>query len=267
MKSTPVQNISTKLLQDFAILSDVNIEANILLNDSNDDVPIFQRDPKKIIGTIDDGNKQRAAEWRMPLHEVEAMVGSASTFSDPVCGLSANNIMKLFLDSEDKNYCYAETVNLDLSVTKETLNSLPDDKHFLVRVQGEGLGHVYIVDLPASDDKARPAFLYQSDLGDGVTRTVSLTDWMREKAHIPIDMNEIYAHFDNMASGNIDLECIAKLFDIDGNPLILRAERMRFGKPSSFQVKEYDPHRLQRNVESIFTLCNQTRPASIFAPS
>lgn len=262
MKTATPYNMSTKLLQDFAHLAGRNIEANILLNDSDDDVPIFQRDPKKTIDIINEGNKQRAAEWGMPLHEVEAIIGSASTFSDPVCGLSANNIMKLFLDSEENNYRYANAKNLDLSMIKEKLNSLPVDQHFLLRVQDEGLGHDYVVDLPASDNKTRPAFLYQSDLGDGATRSVSLTDWMREKAHIPIDMNEIYAHFDNMASGNIDLNCIAKLFDIDSNPLILKAERMHLGTPSSFQIQEYDPDRLQRNVDTIITLCNQTRPAS-----
>ncbi|PXX63823.1 Cycle inhibiting factor (CIF) [Pseudomonas sp. LAMO17WK12:I10] len=267
MKSVPPQNMSTKLLQDFAHLAGSNIEANILLNESDDDVPIFQRDPKKIIENINEGNKQRAAEWGMPLHEVEAMVGSASTFRVPACGLSANNIMKLFLDSEEKNYSYAKAENLDLPMVKEKLDSLPVDKHFLLRVQDGGLGHAYVVDLPASDDKMRPAFLYQSDFGDGVTRSVSLTDWMREKAYIPIDMNEIYAHFDNMASGNIDLECIARLFDIDSNPLILKAESMRLGKPSSFQIQEYDPARLQRNVDTIMALCSQTRPASVFAPS
>jgi hypothetical protein len=267
MKSVLPQNMSTKLLQDFAHLAGRNIEANILLNDSDDDVPIFQRDPKKTKDIINEGNKQRAAEWGMPLHEVEAMVGSASTFRVPACGLSANNIMKLFLDSEEKNYSYAKAENLGLPMVKEKLDSLPVDKHFLLRVQDRGLGHAYVVDLPASDDKMRPAFLYQSDFGDGVTRSVSLTDWMREKAYIPIDMNEIYAHFDNMASGNIDLECIARLFDIDSNPLILKAESMRFGKPSSFQIQEYDPARLQRNVDTIMTLCNQTLSFSVFAPS
>jgi len=262
MKSATPQNMSTKLLQDFAHLAGSNIEANILLNDSDDDVPIFQREPKKIIEVINEGNKQRAAEWGMPLHEVEAMVGSASTFRDPVCGISATNIMKLFLDSEENNYSYARAENLDLPMIKEKLNSLSVDKHFLLRVQDRVVGHAYVVDLPASNEKMRPAFLYQSDLGDGVTRNTSLTDWMREKAHIPIDLNEIHAHFDNMASGNIDLECIAKLFDIDSNPLILRAERMLFGKSSSFQIQEYDPNRLQRNVDTIVTLCNLTRSAS-----
>lgn len=232
------------------------------MNDSDDDVPIFQREPKKIMEVINEGNKQRAAEWGMPLHEVEAMVGSASTFRDPVCGISATNIMKLFLDSEENNYSYARAENLDLPMIKEKLNSLSVDKHFLLRVQDRVLGHAYVVDLPASSEKMRPAFLYQSDLGDGVTRNTSLTDWMREKAHIPIDLNEIQAHFDNMASGNIDLECIAKLFDIDSNPLILRAERLLFGKSSSFQIQEYDPNRLQRNVDTIVTLCNLTRSAS-----
>ncbi|MDR7284321.1 hypothetical protein J2X84_003159 [Pseudomonas corrugata] len=260
IKSVSLQNISTKSLQDFARLAGSNIEANTLFNESNDDVPIFQRDPKKTMDFINEGNKQRAAEWGMPLHEVEAMVGGASTFRDPVCGLSANNIMKLFLDDEENKYSYSKAENLDLSMLKSKLNSLPVDKHFLLRVQDGGLGHAYIVDIPAGDEKIRPAFLYQSDLGGGVTRSVSITDWMREKAHIPIDMNEMYAHFDNMESGNVDLECIAKLFDIDSNPLILKAERLRLGKPSKFQVQQYDPDRLQKNVDTIVSLCNQTRP-------
>ncbi|MDR6928768.1 cycle-inhibiting factor [Pseudomonas sp. BE134] len=260
IKSVSLQNISTKSLQDFARLAGSNIEANTLFNESNDDVPIFQRDPKKTMDFINEGNKQRAAEWGMPLHEVEAMVGGASTFRDPVCGLSANNIMKLFLDDRENKYSYSKAENLDLSMLKSKLNSLPVDKHFLLRVQDGGLGHAYIVDIPAGDEKIRPAFLYQSDLGGGVTRSVSITDWMREKAHIPIDMNEMYAHFDNMESGNVDLECIAKLFDIDSNPLILKAERLRLGKPSKFQVQQYDPDRLQKNVDTIVSLCNQTRP-------
>ncbi|VVP03622.1 cycle-inhibiting factor [Pseudomonas fluorescens] len=265
VKSASSQNKSTKLLQDFALLAGSNIEANILLNDSDDEVPIFQRNPRKTMEIINEGNRQRAAEWGMPLHEVEAMLGSASTFSDPVCGLSANNIMKLFLDSEESSYSYAKTENLDLPMVKERLNSLPAEKHFLLRVQDEGLGHAYVVDLPASDEKTRPAFLYQSDLGDGVTRSVSLTDWMREKGHIQMDMNDVYAHFDNMALGNIDLACIAKLFDIGSDPFALNAEALRRGKPSKFQVQEYDPDRLRHNVVTIVSLCNQAQPGSVFA--
>lgn len=96
--------------------------------------------------------------------------------------------------------------------------ALPPDKNFLLREQDGGPRHTYVIDLPAKKSAVRPALLYQSDLGEDMTRAVKLTGWMEKKGRTPFELQKRVTHFDNMAQGHLDVPGIAALFDIDGDP-------------------------------------------------
>ena len=68
---------------------------------------------------------------------------------------------------------------------------MPECKSFVLRVNDGALGHAYIVDIPKGENSCRPAFLYQSDLGEGVTRKLRFEDWMTHKALTPILLDDI----------------------------------------------------------------------------
>ncbi|RWR03444.1 cell division protein [[Pantoea] beijingensis] len=257
--STPhrVNNPSTLAVQDFANLSARNLKANVLLNSDDDEQPIHQKNPTALLKAIDDNVTQTAIAWGRSKKDVEDMIGSSTRIMDPVCGVSANNLMKLFLDSDHSSYVYAKAHPISLSQLQQQFAHLPADKNFILRVKDSGLGHAYVIDLPASAKSKRDAFIYQSDLGEGAARPLRLEDWMNKKASYPVSLNDLENHFINMSNGNIDPEHIAKLFDIDSNPKMLRPERLdlRKNKGFNFQLAEYDLGNLERNINAVKANC------------
>lgn len=131
---------------------------------------------------------------------------------------------------------------------------MPEYKNFVLRVNDGALGYTYIIDIPAGENTCRPVFLYQSDLGEGVTRKLRFEDRMMNKALAPISSDDICNYFFCMVQNKIDLEKIAKLFDIDGNIKMLRQEKIQCQKCGnfSFQLFEYDVS----NIEMIKSLCS-----------
>lgn len=251
--SGPSQNLSTKHLKDFALAASTNLKANALLNSDDNGTPIHQKDPGAILKSIDDNIETTAKAWGWPKHDVEQMLGSSKRFNEPVCGVSANNIMKLFLDSDDHSFDFQNGQSLTLAELHHRLEDLPVGKNYILRVNDSVMGHAYVIDIPAGSKPDRDAFLYQSDLGDGATRTLRLDDWMSKRASHPIPLMEIRTHFNNMASGVANAEHLARLFDIDNNASLIRTERLNLGTPAAFnfQLREYDTANLERNLTQI----------------
>jgi len=253
----PVNNPSTESVRAFSTLSSRNLKANVLLNSDDYAVPIHKKNPAALLKAIDDNLNQTAKEWGCSKQEVEAMLGSSSKINEPVCGIVANNLMKLFLDTDHFNYDFSQGHSLSLQQLQETLSRLPTSKHFVLRVNDGGLGHAYVIDLPVNTKPDRDAFLYQSDLGDGATRPLRLEDWMNQKASHPLPLSEINRHFNNISHGLLDTALIAKIFDIDGNPNMLRPQRLDLNanRNFNFQLAEYTRENLEKNVMAITEHC------------
>ena len=81
---------------------------------------------------------------------------------------------------------------------------------------------------------------------------------MTQKASHPISLDDINTHFIGIAQDQIDLAHIAKLFDVDGNVKMLRADHLISHKTSefNFQLFEYDLKNLENNMSIIKTHCN-----------
>lgn len=167
---SPMQHTSALHVRDFASLCSQNLKANVLLNSDDHEVPIHQKNPAAIMQNIDSNIKQMATDWGMSIEEVEVIIGREKGIVEPSCGVTANAIMKLFLDKDGFSYCFENEQTLSLEQLQERLSCMPECKSFVLRVNDGALGHAYIVDIPKGENSCRPAFLYQSDLGEGVTR-------------------------------------------------------------------------------------------------
>lgn len=253
-----INNPSTQHVQDFAILSAHSLKANVLLNNDDHSVPIHAKNPSELLEAIDNNISQTALYWGVSIQEVEVILGSSKRIIEPVCGVTANTIMKLFLDNDIFSYSFEKGQSLSLSQLQELLASLPAHKNFILRVNDGGLGHAYVIDFPATTNPSRDAFLYQSDLGEGVTRELRFEDWMTQKASHPISLDDINTHFTGIVQGQIDLAHIAKLFDVDGNVKMLHADHPISHKTSefNFQLFEYDLKNLENNMSIIKTHCD-----------
>ncbi|EFA0661925.1 type III secretion system effector Cif [Escherichia coli] len=255
---SPMQHTSALHVRDFASLCSQNLKANVLLNSDDHEVPIHQKNPAAIMQNIDSNIKQMATDWGMSIEEVEVIIGREKGIVEPSCGVTANAIMKLFLDKDGFSYCFENEQTLSLEQLQERLSCMPECKSFVLRVNDGALGHAYIVDIPKGENSCRPAFLYQSDLGEGVTRKLRFEDWMTHKALTPILLDDICNYFSCMSQNKTDLEQIATLFDIDGNVKMLRKENIQYQKHDnfSFQLFEYDTDNIEKNIEIIKSLCS-----------
>ncbi|EGF7348286.1 cycle-inhibiting factor [Escherichia coli] len=256
--SHPSGSASALHVREFSSLCSQNFMANVLLNSDDHSVPIHKKKPSVIMEAIDNNLAQMANDWGVSFEEVEAIIGRKKGIVEPSCGVTANTIMKLFLDQDDFSYSFEKQQPLSLSELLECLSSLPEQQNFILRVNDGGLGHAYVIDIPAGANIGRSAFLYQSDLGEGVTRKLRFEDWMVQKALNPIPLDDIYRYFTCMAQNKVDLVQIAKLFDIDGNAQMLRPEHILHTKCSdfNFQLFEYDARILEKNISIIKILCN-----------
>ncbi|EFF5566454.1 type III secretion system effector Cif, partial [Escherichia coli] len=209
-----------------------------------------QKNPAAIMQNIDSNIKQMATDWGMSIEEVEVIIGREKGIVEPSCGVTANAIMKLFLDKDGFSYCFENEQTLSLEQLQERLSCMPECKSFVLRVNDGALGHAYIVDIPKGENSCRPAFLYQSDLGEGVTRKLRFEDWMTHKALTPILLDDICNYFSCMSQNKTDLEQIATLFDIDGNVKMLRKENIQYQKHDnfSFQLFEYDTDNIEKTL-------------------
>lgn len=253
-----MQHTSALHVRDFASLCSQNLKANVLLNSDDHEVPIHQKNPAAIMQNIDSNIKQMATDWGMSIEEVEVIIGREKGIVEPSCGVTANAIMKLFLDKDGFSYCFENEQTLSLEQLQERLSCMPECKSFVLRVNDGALGHAYIVDIPKGENSCRPAFLYQLDLGEGVTRKLRFEDWMTHKALTPILLDDICNYFSCMSQNKTDLEQIATLFDIDGNVKMLRKENIQYQKHDnfSFQLFEYDTDNIEKNIEIIKSLCS-----------
>lgn len=144
LPSRSVYNRSTQHVLDFAILSSLSLRANVLLNSMDNSIPIHHKSPSALLKAIDDNIEQTAKEWGCSTMEVEAMLGSSKRINEPVCGVTANNVMKLFLDTDHFSYDFERGQTLSLPQLQQQLFNLPAYKHFVLRVNDSRLGHAYL---------------------------------------------------------------------------------------------------------------------------
>lgn len=145
----------------------------MLLKSDDHSVPIHAKNPSELLEAFDNTISQTAKDWGVSIQEVEVIFGRSKRIIEPVCGVTANTIMKLFLDNDIFNYSNEKGQSLSLSQFQELLASLPAHKNFILRVKDRRLGHAYVIDSPAITNPSRDAFLYQSDLGEGVNLTLT----------------------------------------------------------------------------------------------
>ncbi|MBG6240721.1 MAG: hypothetical protein EKE20_01375 [Candidatus Symbiopectobacterium sp. Dall1.0] len=121
---------SFKDVQKFATLASKNMKCNVLLNDDDYQTSIYNKKPDILIKRIEQNIETLASEWGCSKKEIESIMCINSGFKNPVCGIVANNVMKLFLDTEEVSYNSQESSSLSFGQLIERISTLPEDKHW-----------------------------------------------------------------------------------------------------------------------------------------
>lgn len=245
---TPVYDQIQKLTQ----LMGEDKGINAIMKCDEYHIPIRHKDPNTLCEKLEKNICSISKEWGCPPKLVEETFGYINGFREPVCGLFANNIMKLFLDNDQE--AFDNTDNIPITELKNTISKLPEDKNFILRMQDKALGHSYVIDIPSGKNDSRQCFLYQTDLGEGVTRQVKAAEWMQAERPNPLFLHDFLSYVQTMNNNIVNQTLIAKIFDIDQSPNLLRFERLSLStfKESTFLLKEYTESLVLENIEQIF---------------
>ncbi|MGY4730849.1 cycle-inhibiting factor [Burkholderia pyrrocinia] len=256
-EAPPLSGITSRLLGEFCEFGARNLSANLLICDDSDG-PIFGRNPLEIFARVSEIYNS-IKESGLSAVELTALgIPPPHSIQEPVCGSSANFMMKLFTDDDSYSYKFDKSQCVSFDEVCHRLDNLERDRSYVLRVNDGLLGHAYIVDIPAHDSMERPSFLYQSDLGDGATKSVRLSDWISQNWKNPINLSKFIEHFKNSrdgAQGEVAVRLIAELFDKFGDERNIDSTKFTLGKESEYFIKEYCPKNLERNIVTLSGKC------------
>ncbi|WP_157658417.1 cycle-inhibiting factor [Burkholderia ubonensis] len=253
----PLSGITSRLLGEFCEFGARNLSANLLICDDSDD-PIFEKKPSEIFARVSEAYNSIKQSGLSEIELTELGFPSPHSIREPVCGSSANFMMKLFLDDDSYVYKFNKSQCVSLGEVCHRLDNLERDRSYVLRVNDGLLGHAYVVNIPAHDSVDRPSFLYQSDLGDGATKPVRLSEWILRNGQKQINLSKIIEHFKNSrdgAHGEMAVRLIAELFDKTGDERNIDSTKFVLGKESYYFIKEYCQKNLERNIVALSEKC------------
>ncbi|BBG61907.1 cycle-inhibiting factor [Providencia rustigianii] len=226
---------------------------NAIMNCDEYHIPISHKDPNTLCEKLEKNISSIAEEWGCSPKLVEETFGYINGFREPVCGLFANNMMKVFLDNDQETF--DNTGYMPITELENTINKLPEDKNFILRIQDKALGHSYVIDIPSGKNDSRQCFLYQTDLGEGVTRQITASEWMQTERSNPLFLHNFLSYIQTMNNNTVNQTLIAKIFDITQSANLLRFERLCLStfKESTFLLKEYTENLVLENIEQILS--------------
>ncbi|WP_455289647.1 cycle-inhibiting factor [Cupriavidus necator] len=180
----------------------------------------------------------------------------------PACGLSAQNLLKLMVEN-DHPVDPTTLEKYEGSKFSTYVKNLNPEKNYIFLVRDARLGHAYLVDSPATDKQpsiSRPAYVLQSDLGDGLLPAVSLEKWVKQRGDDNIELGDIETmlspRFYNLAPSEKQ-QILAKTLDANNCAENVNLDKLRLDKPVTFSTLEYDPRQFYRNLEFIESVGQQ----------
>ncbi|EUC95495.1 cycle-inhibiting factor [Providencia alcalifaciens] len=259
--TSPASNINAvfcktpiyKQIQKLTQLMSEDKGINAIMNCDEYHIPISHKDPNTLCEKLEKNISSIAEEWGCSPKLVEETFGYINGFREPVCGLFANNMMKVFLDNDQETF--DNTGYMPITELENTINKLPEDKNFILRIQDKALGHSYVIDISSGKNDSRQCFLYQTDLGEGVTRQITASEWMQTERSNPLFLHNFLSYIQTMNNNTVNQTLIAQIFDITQSPNLLRFERLCLStfKESTFLLKEYTENLVLENIEQILS--------------
>ncbi|MGC3030397.1 cycle-inhibiting factor [Burkholderia sp. DN3021] len=256
-EASPFSGNTSRLLGEFCEFGARNLSANLMICDDSDG-PIFERNPSEIFARVSETYNSIKQSGLSEIELTELGIHPPHSIKEPICGSSANFVMKLFIDDESYSYKFDKSQCISIDEICHRLDNLDRDRSYVLHVIDGLLGHAYVVDIPAHDSMERSSFLYQSDLGDGATKSVRLSDWISQNGKNPINLGKFVEYFKNSrdgARGGMAVRLIAELFDKFGDERNIDSTKFVIDKESKYFIKEYCPKNLVRNIVTLSEKC------------
>ncbi|MCC8423213.1 MULTISPECIES: cycle-inhibiting factor [Photorhabdus] len=239
---------SAKLMDDIIKLHN-NSKGNKLLWHDNWEDKIIDRDLDIILKMIDENVSQFGG-----LEAYKDIVGvNPYDPTEPVCGLSAQNIFKLMTEGEQAvnpvEQLKKEKINGD--EFSEKLDQLNSSSSYVALVNDHRFGHMFLIDIPSTDQDI-VGYIYQSDLGNGVLPALKIADWLNSRTKEPINtdkLSQLLSNEFNRLSESEQKELIAELLEINKNISCVKLNKVKKDKNVDIYLKEYDTNNFFENIE------------------
>ncbi|KWI39270.1 hypothetical protein WT71_02295 [Burkholderia stagnalis] len=209
------------------------------------DLSLRQRDPLELRKRMEDSLIELTGESDYKnarnVYMNEWGLADPEALIDPTCGTSANNLFRLFAEANVPLDPTTLSFNESASFT-DVLGGLQPDKNYVLLINDSRIGHAFVLDLPASTggvrtsarvmpfDEARPVFLLQTDMGDGVTRQLTFADWASQRGGDLISIDDLKLLY-SPEFANLELSemtrLLASTFDRDMNPKLLNQQALQ----------------------------------------
>ncbi|WP_157683054.1 cycle-inhibiting factor, partial [Burkholderia ubonensis] len=238
------ENTLNSLMQSFS-----HENSNRVMWNDRYDTLLTSRSPKVIWTAIEENvNEFGGLESYKEITGVDPF-----ELTDPVCGLSANNMFKLMTE-KDSPIDPTAVQYLQNESFAEHLKTLDPKKNHVVMVEDGRLGHKFLIDLPASTNEFRKAHIIQSDLGGGALPPVTIESWVNRRGsdNIPIDdlvqlLSDDFAKMPSNAQANL----LASVLEVDKDPRKVDVGKTHPDGKVRFVSHEYDFSQFQRNAQYV----------------
>lgn len=235
---------------DLCINSSTNIRLNVIFNyDGEGGDPIRKINIDAIFGKKVEHIKNTAIDWGCSQDEVISIFGEPYGISEPVCGISAQNIIRIFLDTDVIGRIKVDTPFLGVDEFLSKIESRDPSKGYVSMITDNNMGHAYVVHIPPQKGNVS-VNIYQSDLGDGVTRSVALSKWIEARGGELIHLESLINVIKNFKNRVSDTDLIASVFDWDSDMKAIRRNGIskQSGNDIKFSFDEYVPDNVNENV-------------------
>ncbi|MEK9499087.1 cycle-inhibiting factor [Photorhabdus sp. P32] len=250
--SKPKQrNISSvKLIDDIIALHNDPKGNKLLWNDNWQD-KVVDRDLAAIFKAIDEIVAELGG-----IEIYQEMVGvNPYDPTEPVCGLSAQNIFKLMTEREHAvdPVKAIQTGKIDGNEFAERIDQLSSTKNYVALVNDRRLGHMFLIDIP-SNVQETVGYIYQSDLGEGALPPLKIADWLNARGKDPVSLNKLKKLFSrefNLLSENEKKTLISETLDIHKDVSSIKLDRIKRDEGVDVYLTEYDINDFFGNIEAL----------------
>ncbi|AXG47582.1 cycle-inhibiting factor [Photorhabdus laumondii subsp. laumondii] len=239
-----------KLIDDIIALHNDPKGNKLLWNDNWQD-KIINRDLANIFEKIDESVSELGG-----LEMYQEMVGvNPYDPTEPVCGLSAQNIFKLMTEGEHAvdPVEMAQTGKIDGNEFAESVDQLSSAKNYVALVNDRRLGHMFLIDIP-SNDQETVGYIYQSDLGQGALPPLKIADWLNSRGKDAVSLNKLKKLLSrefNLLSDDEKRALISETLDIHKDVSNVELDRIKRDRGVDIYLTEYDVNNFYENIETL----------------
>ncbi|WP_323836667.1 cycle-inhibiting factor [Photorhabdus africana] len=241
---------AVKLIDDIISLHN-DPKGNKLLWNDNWQNKIIDRDFATILKAIDEMVYELGG-----LEMYQEIIGvNPYDPTEPVCGLSAQNIFKLMTEGEHAidPVKTAQTGKIDGNEFAESVDQLSSAKNYVALVNDRRLGHMFLIDFP-SNDQETVGYIYQSDLGQGALPPLKIADWLNSRGKDAVSLNKLKKLLSrefNLLSDDEKRALISETLDIHRDVSNVKLDRMKRDENVDIYLTEYDINNFYENIETL----------------